>query len=116
MQAIRVTYIGPTNDHGSRYRAKCAAGSVTIPQVGEYDPSRNAAIVVGVLVRKLGWPEAGWTVGTLADGSYVAVHASGEPVPVGHTLRYLCPKCGGNPIRVASRPCRRCKGMGTIVL
>lgn len=31
MQAIKTKYLGPTNSRGSRIKAECMAGSITIP-------------------------------------------------------------------------------------
>jgi hypothetical protein len=55
MQAITVKYIPPTNTRGSRWRAKCDAGSVTLAQDYAVEPSANARLVALALARKLGW-------------------------------------------------------------
>lgn len=55
MQAISTKYFGPTNFSGSRIKAECDAGSVTIvfPQeLSGSDAHRKAA---EALAKKLGW-------------------------------------------------------------
>jgi len=57
MQAIVTKYLGPTNFKGSRIKATCDAGSVTIGyphHASQYDAHRIAA---GALADKLGWTE-----------------------------------------------------------
>jgi len=73
MQAITVKFLGPTNFSGSRWKATCAAGSVTVP----YDYSvnmgeDNARLAADALCKKLGWT---WDMlgGQMANGDYVFV-------------------------------------------
>jgi hypothetical protein len=59
MQAIVTRYLGPTDYRGSRIKATCDAGSITIPYPHELsgeDVHRKAA---EALVDRLGWNEAG---------------------------------------------------------
>ncbi|SMG42992.1 hypothetical protein [Paraburkholderia susongensis] len=60
MQAIVTTFVNPTNTRGPRIRAKCEAGSVTIPFPHEYSDVRAYAVAAMALVRKLGWNEKGY--------------------------------------------------------
>lgn len=55
MQAIQTRYLGPTNTRGSRIKATCAAGSITISY--PYDLSGQAVHrrAAEALVSKLGW-------------------------------------------------------------
>lgn len=75
MQAIRVTYKGPTNTKGARYIAKCASGEIMIPdpclgwEVGEIAAAE-------ALRAKLEWHEDFYgrlVRGVLADGDAVFV-------------------------------------------
>lgn len=76
MQAIQTKYFGPTNSRGSRIKATCAAGSLTIPY--PYALSGQAAhrAAADALITKLGWDKGyhGEILGgQLADGTYVFV-------------------------------------------
>ena len=68
MQAITTKYIGPTNFRGSRIKASCEAGSITLP----YDYSENDGGHYGAavaLIKKLGWEDYGtWYRGDTANG------------------------------------------------
>lgn len=65
MQAIHTKYIGPTNTRGSRIKATCDAGSVTIPY--PYDLSGQAChrAAALALVTKLGWDDPHYGAGLL---------------------------------------------------
>ena len=59
MQAIVTKYIGPTDTKGSRIKAWCDAGSITVGYShGSHDPHDIAA---AALIRKLGWNDNGQT-------------------------------------------------------
>jgi hypothetical protein len=68
MQAITTKYIGPTNFRGSRIKASCPAGSITLP----YDYSENDGghyLAAVALIKKLGWQEHGtWYRGDTSTG------------------------------------------------
>jgi hypothetical protein len=84
MQAIQVKFLAPTNTRGSRYKATCAAGSLTLSSDHALNPSDNARKAAEALRDKLGWntPHHGELIeGGLPDGSYVFVFA--EPNPLG---------------------------------
>lgn len=73
MQAITVKYLCPTNSRGSRWKATCAAGSITVPY--DYAVSMgedNAKLAAVELCKKLGWT---WDMlgGQVANGDYVFV-------------------------------------------
>lgn len=59
MQAITSKYLGPTNTKGSRIKAECTAGSITmgyyavIDETGTGDEERNHEFVVAALKAKL---------------------------------------------------------------
>lgn len=65
--AITTRYFGPTNTRGSRIKATCQAGSVTIP----YDYSGNTDEVhtkaAKALAKKMEW-RGHWYGGCLPDG------------------------------------------------
>ena len=55
MQAIFIKYISATNTKGSRIKAFCDAGSITIPYPHELNHSDIAPHVAKLLMEKLGW-------------------------------------------------------------
>lgn len=82
MQAIVTKFIGPSNTRGSRYKATCSAGSVTVSADHSKNPDRNHLAAAEALVNKLGWlPTEGrafegvWHGGFLPDGSGCFVFA-----------------------------------------
>jgi hypothetical protein len=81
MQAIVVKYLGPTNRHGSRYKATAQAGSKTIEADQRLNGEDNARNACYALRDKLGWTAKNtqayggiWALGFLPDGSYVFVN------------------------------------------
>lgn len=76
MQAIRTTYHGPTNHRGSRIKATCAAGSVTIDYPHELSGQAVHRKAAEALVAKMKW-DTGYhgqlLGGCLPDGSYCFV-------------------------------------------
>ena len=83
MQAIHVKFLCPTNFKGSRYKATCQAGSVTVHSDHGLNPSQNAARAAIALCVKLDW--TGELVeGGLPDGSYAFVFTSGDKVSIGN--------------------------------
>ena len=69
MQAIATRYLGPTNSRGSRIKASCSAGTITLPyDYAERDGGHYAAAVA--LIRKLGWENNGtWYRGETTNGN-----------------------------------------------
>jgi len=61
-QAISTKYLGPTDHRGSRIKATCEAGSLTLPYDYALNTANNHAAVGVALARKLGW------TGTLSIG------------------------------------------------
>lgn len=55
MQAIITKYIGPTNHRGSRIKAECEAGSITIPYDYGLDDVDLHLKAVNALIKKLDW-------------------------------------------------------------
>lgn len=73
-QAITTKYLSPTNRTGSRVKAMCETGSVTIPyrsDLSSKDAHKEAFIA---LAKKLSWDKYTWHIGGLKDG-YVFVVA-----------------------------------------
>ena len=68
MQAIVTKYIPATNCHGSRIKATCNAGSITIPFPHESNEPHDVAAIA--LIVKLGWNDGRgrWYGGSLPDG------------------------------------------------
>lgn len=76
MQAITVKYLPATNHRGSRLKAECEAGSLTIDYPHELNHSDVWQAAADALVKKLGWtdPNYGKLVGgQIKDGRYVFV-------------------------------------------
>jgi hypothetical protein len=82
MQAIQVKFLGPTNIRGSRYKATCASGSITLGVDHALHLEQNAARAAVALCNKLGWSGLPYgdelIVGGLPNGSYVFVFAHGS--------------------------------------
>ena len=76
MQAIICKYFGPTNVKGSRIKAQCDAGSITIDYPHELSGQAVYRKAAEALVAKLGWTEAhygGLLGGQLPSGDYAFV-------------------------------------------
>jgi hypothetical protein len=76
MQAISTKYLSATNSRGSRIKATCAAGSITIGYPHELSGMAVHAAAAKALVDKMGWNDAyygGLMGGQLASGDYVFV-------------------------------------------
>lgn len=75
MQAIQTKYLGPTNTRGSRIKATCASGSLTIGyphELGQGQPAHRKA--AEALIAKLGWTDHGMLLGgQLPDHNHVFV-------------------------------------------
>lgn len=98
MQAITTKYFGPTGTKGSRIKAHCNAGSVTIPYPHELsgeDVHKAAALA---LVKKLGWddPHYGQLIGGGTDSGYVFVFESRAISALRKALGNLCQHVQGN--------------------
>lgn len=80
-QAITTRFLGPTNYRGSRYKATCAAGSITITADDRLDYTENHKRAAQALINKLGWfhnPDRGdrdgqWFGGAIHKGGYAFV-------------------------------------------
>jgi len=67
MQAIHTKFISATNLKGSRIKAFCDAGSITVPYTYDKGESDTHLDVAYQLVKKLGWDDDHY--GKLAQGS-----------------------------------------------
>lgn len=77
MQAIQTKYIGPTNFRGSRVKASCAAGSITLGWLSELDTDGNHRHAAETLWKQLGWNKKNKLLGGgLKDGSQVWVQVT----------------------------------------
>lgn len=74
MQAIQTRYFGPSNVRGSRIKAWCTAGQITIPYPHELSGQAVHRKAAEALRDKLGWkePNYGKTMlgGCLPNGDY----------------------------------------------
>lgn len=76
MQAIICKYFGPTNVKGSRIKAQCEAGSLTIDYPHELSGQAVYRKAAETLVSKLGWTNQNYGEllgGQLPSGDYVFV-------------------------------------------
>jgi hypothetical protein len=74
MQAILTKYIGATNTKGSRIKATCDAGSVTISYPHELSGDAVYRAAADALCKKLGWAHGELACGGLPNnGGYVFV-------------------------------------------
>ena len=76
MQAIITKYLPVTNSRGSRIKATCAAGSITIDYPHELSGMAVHASAAKALVQKLGWGFAHYgdlMGGQLPSGDYAFV-------------------------------------------
>ena len=55
MQAIKTKWISATINHGTRVKAICQAGSVTLPMDFALTGEQNEQKAVQALLNKLGW-------------------------------------------------------------
>lgn len=67
MQAIETRYYGPTNFRGSRIRATCEAGTVTVSYDYALDLEENHDAAARALIRKLKWTDRHWVRGMLKN-------------------------------------------------
>lgn len=76
-QAIETRYVGPTCYKGSRIKAECAAGSITIHWSHDLSVDQNHYRAAWLLVQKLKWDKTtrviGLKMGQLKRGSYVFI-------------------------------------------
>lgn len=73
-QAIQTKYLGPTNTKGSRIKATCAAGSLTVSYSHALDIGMNHVRAAAQLQEKLGWQDGlSMVSGQMADGTCVHV-------------------------------------------
>jgi len=90
MQAITTKYIGPSNTKGSRIKATCDAGSITIPYPHELSGEEAHAQAAMALCRKLQW--------TAAEG-YKADWVCGRSSISGYTFVYVIESARYNPTK-----------------
>jgi len=57
---IITKYLGPTNNRGSRIKASCYNGSITVPYCSRVDGLRCHFLAVEALVKKLNIKETEW--------------------------------------------------------
>jgi hypothetical protein len=67
MQAIKTKYLPATNFKGSRIKASCEAGSITIPYPYELSGDKVHIFAATELCNKLGWNILELHTGVLSD-------------------------------------------------
>ena len=73
MQAITVKYLKPTETRGSRLKAECKTGSVTIGYPFHVDGEQAARLAAIELCMKFRWRSHNLVGGQLKNGDYVFV-------------------------------------------
>ena len=71
MQAIQVKYLAPTNTKGSRWKAFCYSGSITVPYNHDLNDEGNAIEAGYALLAKLDWSMFIRDYATLPNGDSV---------------------------------------------
>ena len=71
MQAIQVKYLSPTDTKGSRTKAFCYSGSITVPYNYSLDEEGRAMEAGQALIEKLGWKLFIRDYATLPNGDTV---------------------------------------------
>jgi hypothetical protein len=71
MQAIQIRYLGPTDTKGSRVKAFCYSGSITIDFNYALDAEGRAIEAGYALIEKLGWKLYIRDYATLPNGDNV---------------------------------------------
>lgn len=70
-QAITTRYIGPANVRGTRVKASCNAGSLTMDWDHDLNHEGNHKAAAKALVAKLGWGGT-WAAGSLKSSGHWA--------------------------------------------
>lgn len=73
--AIMTKYLCTTNHRGSRIKATCRQGSVTVPFEHGLSIENNHIAACVALTRKLGWG-GNWAMGDLFPNGYVFVRCN----------------------------------------
>ncbi len=84
-QAIVTKYLGPTNFRGSRVKATCEAGSITVPWNHGLNTGCNHAEACDALLAKLGW--TGEFMGSSVGTGFVFVYYRDSKLPGTETNR-----------------------------
>ena len=75
-QAITTYYIGPTNFKGSRVKATCEAGSVTLHWNDALNQTDNHAAAATALINKLSCNRGPWQMASIRGRGFVFVQVS----------------------------------------
>jgi len=67
LQTIQTKYLGPTNSRGSRVKAYCQAGSITVGWLYDLESKENHKRAVLELIKKLDWADWVYSCGWSAD-------------------------------------------------
>jgi hypothetical protein len=85
MQAITTKYIGPSNVRGSRVKATCQAGSITLQWDDSLNSERNHEAAAKALAAKLDW-HGEWRGGSPHDGRGFCFVCLEDPAPTGFVV------------------------------
>ena len=78
LQAIQTKYLGPTDSKGSRVKAYCQAGCVTVDWLHNLNSEQNHKRAVMQLIKKLGWDDITWACGWSTDDLGITAVAIGK--------------------------------------
>jgi hypothetical protein len=114
MQAIQTRFLGPTNNRGSRYKATCEAGTLTLESDHRLGSEENHVRVARALITKLGWfhdaargdTYGEWFYGGTPDGYTFVCTVKYAKVTNPHEL--LC-ECCGEPAGEGNALCPACQ-------
>ncbi len=73
MQAIITKYYGPSNTKGSRIKAKCSSGSITVGYPYHLSGDAVHRFAAVALCDKMGWNSSNLVGGTLPNGQHCFV-------------------------------------------
>lgn len=80
-QAITTKYLGPSNVRGSRVKASCQAGSLTLDWTHSLNGNENHMAAAQALANRLGW-DGEWVGGFDRDGRGVFVQRTDQSVMI----------------------------------
>jgi hypothetical protein len=83
MQAIQIKVLPATNTRGTRLKAWCLGGSLTVGRDYEYGPTKQARMLAHDLIHHLGWNVQPCQMGTLPNGDWVVTVRGPESDEIG---------------------------------
>lgn len=78
VQAIQTKFLGPTNFRGSRVKAYCQAGNITLPWSHNLNSEENHKLAILELIKDLGWQDWTYACGWSPNGRGLTAVAIGR--------------------------------------